>query len=332
MERESPDLFAIVFRVQRLENENRRQRRVGLAVVLAAVVMIGMAQAPPDRSVEANELKQPQESPSPVEYLRTLSDEKRKEYDDLKADLDKRRRTDPNGFAKWQAKMVVQAQMILGRFGYGTKFTGVLDSQTQDALRSYQANKGIPTSGGVDALTYYSLTEDDAVADTQLVDFGNYEFDWYDDYFSASGAWDHMNSSETSVQSLQLECFKDRGICFDFDALEAKVLGIATITAGLTEFKITKWDQYELIAEDTSPDCERDELRINHQENNVSLVSTPTYKLNSCKGLLGKPQTVTYQLVDGTKIFQARREASSKRKSSLYQLSPNAKAIIEAKD
>lgn len=300
----------------------------GFAVGLA---MAGFLTLSPTGVANA-QANRPQDPHSPVEYLRSLSEQERKEYDDLKADWDKRRQSDPNGFAKLQAKMVVQAQMILGRFGYGTKFTGALDSQTQEALRSYQANKGMSISGGIDAPTYYSLTNDDEVADKHLVDFGSYGFGWYDDYFFGSGAWDRMNSSEGSVRSSRLECFKDRSICIETDALEARILGMATITSTLTEFKITKWDQYELIAEDTSPDCERDELRINHQEKTVSLISTPTYKLDSCKKILGKPETVTYQLVDGTKIFWARMGANSKRKSSLYQLSPSARAIMDAKD
>jgi len=111
-----------------------------------------------------------------------------------------------------------------------------------------------------------------------------------------------------------------------------KIFGITMMSPGLVQFKITKWDHYELIAEDTSPNCERDELRINHQEKTVSLISTPTYKSDSCKKFLGKPETVTYQLVDGTKIYHAREDAMSKQRSSLYRFSPSAKAIIEGKD
>jgi len=208
----------------------------------------------------------------------------------------------------------------------GNHTTGVLDSPTEEALRSYQTKKGIPASGNLDPLTYYSLSNDDEAADKRLVNFGNYTFGWYDDYFSGSGAWDHMNSNEKSVRSSQLECFKDRNSCTETDALEATIFGMATITSTHSEFKITKWDHYELIAEDTTPDCERDELRINREEKTVSLISTPTYKSDSCKKLLGKPETVTYQLVDGTKIFLARQEANSKQKASLYQFSPSARA------
>lgn len=266
------------------------------------------------------------------EFLSKLSEAERKDYDDVRADWDKRRKADPIAFARLQAKLIVQAQMTLGRFGYGTKFTGALDTQTRDALRSYQMDKGIPGTGDLDAITYYSLSGDDEVADKRLVDFGSYRFAWYEDYFTASGAWDKMNSSDLSVRSSELECFKDRALCNELDAIETTILGIPSIAATLTEFKITKWDQYELIAEDKAPDCERDELRINQQEKTVSLISSPTYKSDLCKKTLGKPETITYELVDGTKIFWQRSHQNSNRRAALYQLSPSARTIVEAKE
>jgi hypothetical protein len=265
-------------------------------------------------------------------YLSSLSADERKEYGELKADWDKRLRSNPATFTKFREKLLVQAQMILGRFGYGTKFTGIRDAETVEALRNYQAHKGIPVSGELDALTYYSVTSDDEVAEKQLVDFGSYHFGWYDDYFSGGGAWDRMNTSEGSVQSSELECFRDRNVCVETDATALKVLGISTIGAKVTEFSITKWDKFELIAEDASPDCERDELRINHGETTVSLISTPTYKHDFCQKTLGKPETITYALVDGTKIYWQRETENSKRKASLYLFSPRAKEIIDAKD
>lgn len=278
------------------------------------------------------QVNQPQPSDSRVSYLRSLTDEARKEYEDLRADWDKQRQEDGKAFASLQAKLVVQAQMILGRFGYGTRFTGTLDQQTQVALRNFQAAKGIPVSGGIDALTYYALTNDDELADEHFVDFGSYSFYWHDTYASLGGAWDRLNTSETYVVSSEIECDKPRKACSETQAVMARVLRLDTITAKRIEYEVTKWDDYEVIAEDTSPDCERDELRINRQEKSVLLLSTPTYKYDFCKQTLGKPETVTYKLVDGTKIFSAREEAASKRKLPLYRLTPVAKAIIEAKN
>jgi hypothetical protein len=41
--------------------------------------------------------------------------------------------------------------------------------------------------GSVNPLTYYSLSNDDEVADKRLVDFGNHWFGWYATIFLAAG-------------------------------------------------------------------------------------------------------------------------------------------------
>jgi hypothetical protein len=46
---------------------------------------------------------------------------------------------------------------------------------------------------------------------------------------------------------------------------------------------------------------------------------------------LGKPETVTYRLIDGSGLFKARTAATQNDKSNLHQLSSAAKAIISAK-
>jgi hypothetical protein len=159
---------------------------------------------------------------STATYLQSLSDEERKDYEALKAEWDKMRGSDATQLAKWQDKMVLMAQVTLGRFGYGTKFTAVLDQATQEALRTYQAYKGIPVSGQLDSLTFFALTDDDKIADQHFVDFGDYQFLWRDGYFSGTGAWDRLNDSEYSVRSTQLECEKDT--CVETDAVETTVL------------------------------------------------------------------------------------------------------------
>jgi putative addiction module component (TIGR02574 family) len=55
-------------------------------------------------------------------YLQALTPTERKDYEALKADLEKQRKVDPADFKKLQAKMTLQSQIILGRFGYGTPF------------------------------------------------------------------------------------------------------------------------------------------------------------------------------------------------------------------
>ena len=55
MTSDTPELQAILRRIETLETANRRLRRTGLAIALVAVVVLGMAQVRPSRSVEAQE-------------------------------------------------------------------------------------------------------------------------------------------------------------------------------------------------------------------------------------------------------------------------------------
>jgi len=120
----------------------------------------------------------------------------------------------------------------------------------------------------------------------------------------AIGVWDKANTSEDSVQSTIVECYKSQGICIAANAIALRILGMPSVTPKLTQYSSTKWDQYELIAEDATADCERDQLQVNRQEKSVTMISTPTYKDKSCKELVGTPETITYHLVDGATIFK----------------------------
>jgi hypothetical protein len=245
----------------------------------------------------------------------------------LKADWDKRRQTDGKAFASLLAKPLVESQMILWQLGYGAKFTGALDAQTQQALRNFQAAKGIAVSGGLDALTYYALTEDQFAVNKHLVSAVPYLFNWRDTYVSVTGAWNGQNTSDGYVVSSELTCRRSENTCTEKQA----VLSGETLMPSGAEYQITKWDNYEIIAEDAVPLCARNELRINQQEKSVLLVSCPTYKTESCNQFTGKPEMVTYKMVAGSEIYIAQSEARSKRNLSLYQLSPASRVILEAK-
>jgi hypothetical protein len=242
------------------------------------------------------------------------------------------RKKDPTSFKKLKAETVLQSQMILGRFGYGTLFTGTLDTRTQDALRAYQQKKGIPASGNVDDLTYFALTKDGDAADAQPPSgLPSFKLFYHDDFVWGEGAWDRLNSSEGYLEAAHFECYKERSLCLEANAVELEIFGFRSINAKMTEFKVTKWDQYELVAEDNTPDCERDQLMINQQEKSVTILSTPTYKKESCKKELGQPQTVTYRLVDGQALSKDRDASARTATSDLYQLSDEAKAILKSK-
>jgi Putative peptidoglycan binding domain len=255
-----------------------------------------------------------------------LTSDEQKDLKALKDDWAKHEKIpDFNGF---QAKCLVMSQMILGRLGYGTPFTGATDERTKEAIKSYQTDRGLTPSGLIDAETFWSLTRDSDFADKSIVSLAPFDLKWYSDYVEASGAWDRINDRESYLQSSNIQCDQAHKKCTEADAM----IVFNVLVPKKTDFVITKWDEFEIVAEDTTPDCERDELRINHQEKSVTIISTPTYKNATCAKTLGKPETVTDRLVSGEKISADRAAILQRHRKSLYLMSPNAKAILDKKD
>jgi hypothetical protein len=62
MATDTPEMQAIVQRIEKLEAENRRLKRVGLAVAVLTAVVFGMAQTKPSQTVEAKECRLPPKS------------------------------------------------------------------------------------------------------------------------------------------------------------------------------------------------------------------------------------------------------------------------------
>jgi peptidoglycan hydrolase-like protein with peptidoglycan-binding domain len=259
-------------------------------------------------------------------FAATLTSDERKDLKALQDDWTKHEKM--SDFSGIQAKSLVMSQMILGRLGYGATFTGLADERTKEAIKAYQANKGLTFTGVLDAETFWSLTRDGDLADKNVVTLAPFDLNWYSDFVSTSGAWDRINDREGYLQSSTIECDRGNNKCSEVDAM----LLFNVLAAKKTEFTITKWDEYELVAEDSTPDCERDELRITHQEKSVTIISAPTYKNASCTKTLGKPETVTYRLVSGQQISADRSAALQNQRKSLYLISPDAKAILDKKD
>src|ERR1700722_14029796 len=77
-----------------------------------------------------------------------LNSDEKKDLKALQDDWTKHEKM--SDFSAMQAKSLVMSQMILGRLGYGTPFTGVADERTKEAIKAYQTNKGLTQSGVID--------------------------------------------------------------------------------------------------------------------------------------------------------------------------------------
>ena len=170
-------------------------------------------------------------------YFRALSETERKDYEKLKADWDKQTKGGSQSVKTFRATMTLEAQVILGRFGYGTLFTGTLDDKTREALRTYQLKNGLSVTLEVDAITYYALTKDDAAADKMVTVLPAFALNFYDSYVSADGVWDRMNETESSIQTLHLDCNRESRKCFEADAYLQQLFDVSGMFHNSANFK-----------------------------------------------------------------------------------------------
>jgi len=263
----------------------------------------------------------------------TSSLPKIKEDPAFKAEWDKLRTSDPKAFEKRKAQFTVIAQMDLAEFGYGTMFTGDLDDRTKEGLKAYQAYRGLPVTGDIDPLTVDQLQADDEFFHQQelfLSPFQFFDAAWDDGGLTTSGSWVEEGKSDPEIESSNIECYRDWGMCIDGQAQQTKLFGSTDVIGKFEAYKITTWDKYELIADSLYPmPCERDTLRINRQEKSVTVVSIPAYQNEkTCQDALGKAKTVNYHLLDGKTIAEPRNEKRKAALGYLLKFSDKARSIM----
>ena len=263
-------------------------------------------------------------------YLKTLTDDQLKSYDDDRDAYLKGLKDNSADAKKAYALDVLNSQRTLGTLGYGTLFTGIVDRRTHDALSLYQKNRGIFQSGNVDVVTSFALEQDEVLLNKRLIRTGIFSFfaEMWNQYFSADGAWDYQNKNDYYAQASHIECEPKTRICTESDA----VLGFGTSLVVVTkDYSITKWDDYRILAEFVDQPCEKDELDIIRDTQQVTLHMIAIDKENpKCKDLLGDETTIDAHLIDMTKVEMQRMEDLGKKREALFIYSDSAKKILEA--
>lgn len=263
-------------------------------------------------------------------YLKTLTEDQHKSYEDQKAAYLKGLKDDPAEAKKTYAFDVLNSQKTLGCLGYGTLFTGVVDSRTQDALSLYQKKRGIFQSGNVDVVTTFALQQDEMLLSKRIVTTGFFSFfaQMWNRYFSVDGAWDYQNKSDYSAQASNIECDPKSRLCKESDA----VLGFGTALVVVTkDYNITQWDDYRILAEFSYLPCEKDQLEIVRDTQTVTLHMISIDKDNPhCKDLMGDATTIDAHLIDMRKLEMQRMTELGKKRDALFLYSDSAKKIIEA--
>lgn len=271
---------------------------------------------------------------APLAQAQILS--KVKEDPAFKSEWEKLRNSDPKGFEKQKDQFTVMAQMDLAEFGYGTSFTGDLDSGTKEALKAYQAHRGLPATADVDPWTIDQLRADDELIHQPELFLAPFQFfadSWDDGGFSSNGSWLEDGAADLEIEGSQVECYRDWKLCIDGQAHQLKSFGGGINLVGKFEaYQIKSWDKYEIVADSAYPSpCERDTLRINRQEKSVTIISTSAYQNEkTCQDLLGKPKTVDIRLVDGNNISGPLNQKRLDALHFLLRFSDKARALLNS--
>jgi hypothetical protein len=134
-------------------------------------------------------------------------------------------------------------------------------------------------------------------------------FCWYGPYADGSdevdawgSRWVAQDASEKALEaSTHMRCVKRLGICIKASA--HVVFGKTIVRADI--LPVTRWGSEQISADAETVDlepCERDTFVINRVDRTVLMISSPGPQSDSkgCTGVLGKPKTVVYRLVDAT--------------------------------
>jgi hypothetical protein len=197
--------------------------------------------------------------------------------------------------------IIMADQIGLATLGYGTRFTGELDSLTRSAVRAYQQRRGLPITGNLlDPLTYDLIARDGEFVMHGLVGVihpAGYKVfvdeDWDRGSFSAKGGWRSNSDRVAEVQIGYFECDRSTAKC----SLSLAWITGHELSLGFPEvYKITSWDKAEIrgIKNDL---CARSELVINRTHKTVKGTSTTTSPGPLCDILSATP--IQYELYDG---------------------------------
>jgi Putative peptidoglycan binding domain len=154
------------------------------------------------------------------------SAEKKKQRTDYMNELEKMRREDPAKYEQYRKTVTLSLQMFLGEAGFGIgPFSGVMDTKTENALRQYQKDSGLPANGDVlDMDLVDRLTQDQKDVHEPVMlppKFANFDgvaglTGWDEGFVTASGTWVMLNDKIGSpLQTSKITCIRDQGQCIE---------------------------------------------------------------------------------------------------------------------
>lgn len=204
-------------------------------------------------------------------------------------------------------RLIVVAQMLLGRFGYGVgPFDGRFDDKTRRAVKYYQESNKLPGTGELDYPTLKKLTDDADWLDQLPVQLPPYVFisDTWDASVWASGTWTIVNGRQAMpLQTTHIECNRKWKYCVESTAM---VEEDNQLVLNVEDNEVERWDDQEIVTKPKTSHCVTETLRLSRSQNTVTRVRRPTTS-ESCQRSEGPG--VTLRLDNGVKVWTEQNSA-----------------------
>ena len=202
---------------------------------------------------------------------------------------------------KERRRLIMVAQMLLGRFGYGVgPFDGRFDDKTRWAIKYYQESNKLPETGELDYRTLKKLIEDSDWLEQFPVQLPPSVFagDWWDASVSASGTWTIVSGRQTMpLQTTHIECDRKWNYCMESTA----VVGESNqLILSMDYEEVDRWDDQEIVTKPKDRRCVTETLRLSRSQKTVTRVRTPTTS-EPCRRSDG--QDATLRLDSGVKVW-----------------------------
>lgn len=226
----------------------------------------------------------------------------------------------------WQWE-IAGAQELLARFGYGTIFTGELDSRTKTALSEYQQRQSLPVTSNLDCPTILKINSQDRLAhpltldDLLLEGNGKAHVDeWQNGIAFVKGTWTITNDKMANpLQVSDVTCLRDQMKCREVTAtiFNGNVFGKQSplLTLLEEEYSIERWDKYEIVTRPKDTNCTRYVLRFNRVQRQVTGTRSTIHSEGACEGVERKEYSLV--LADGNDVVTAEEETRAKARRDL---------------
>jgi hypothetical protein len=256
--------------------------------------------------------------------------QKTNEQQEYEKKLKQFQQTDPTNYEKIKRAKTLEAQTVLGRYGYGVgPYSGMLDEKTQQALKLYQKNNNLPINGDpLDFLTSKKIEEDNSLKGVHDVILGqkaiNFE-SWDLGYVMAEGTWTIINAEAgIPLQTSRIFCNQRNATCIEASASLGADMVLA---ADLDIYEIERWDKNEILTKPLQKLCVQYVRLFNRAQNSINGIRTTLSRDGLCKGI--EQRSIYTELSDGVEISVNRQIEYIRKEEKKYQYTDEALKFFE---